>query len=50
MSEFPVFNLGEEGMNPKIGVASTNGPGRFLPDRALDVLDDAATLASAEVR
>lgn len=36
-------------MNPKIGVASTNGPGRFLPDRALDVLDDAATLASAEV-
>lgn len=29
---------------------STNGPGRFLPDRALDVLDDAATLASAEVR
>ena len=37
-------------MNLKISVASTNGPGRFLPDCALDVLDDAATLASAEVR
>ena len=39
-------------MNPKIvgqPIGVIQRPGRFLPDRALDVLDDAATLASAEV-